>query len=156
METAQKTQSAARAAAGKTYHGSCFCGAVRFSVTGEPAAMGYCHCDSCRHWSAGPVNAFSLWKPDAVRVTQGAGNIGTYNKTPKSYRKWCKSCGGHLFTEHPIWGLVDVYAAVIPDFPYQPGVHVNYQETKCRIRDGLPKLKDLPKEMGGSGASVPE
>ena len=54
------------------------------------------------------------------------------------------------------WGLTDVYAAVIPDFPYQPGVHVNYQETVLRIKDGLPKLKDVPEELGGSGASVAE
>jgi hypothetical protein len=53
-------------------------------------------------------------------------------------------------------GLTDVYAAVIPDFPYHAGVHVNYQETKLRIKDGLPKMKDVPKEMGGSGVSVAE
>lgn len=140
----------------KTYHGSCFCGAVKFTVTGEPAAAGYCHCDSCRSWAAAPVNAFTLWKPDSLRVTQGADNIGTYNKTPRSSRKWCKSCGGHLFTDHPHWQLVDVYAAVIEEFPYQPGVHVNYQETKLRIKDGLPKLRDLPKEMGGSGVAITE
>jgi len=139
-----------------SYDGACFCGSVRFTVSGEPAAMGYCHCDSCRRWSAGPVNAFTLWKPDAVRITQGAQNIGTYNKSPRSYRQWCKSCGGHLFTEHPEWGLVDVYAAVIPGFQFNAGVHVNYQETVLRIRDGVPKLKDVPKEMGGSGASVAE
>ena len=98
----------------KSYKGSCFCGAVQFTVSGEPAGMGYCHCESCRHWSAGPVNAFTLWKPDAVKVTRGADNIGTYNKTPRSYRKWCKTCGGHIFTEHPTMGLTDVYAAVIP------------------------------------------
>jgi len=102
------------------------------------------------------VNAFSLWNPDAVQVTRGADNIGTYNKTPNSYRKWCKTCGGHIFTEHPGWGLTDVYAAVIPDFPYQPSVHVNYQETVLRIKDGLPKLKDFPEELGGSGASIAE
>ena len=140
----------------KTYKGSCFCGAVELTVTGEPAAMGYCHCESCRHWSAGPVNAFSLWKPDAVKVTKGAENIGTYNKTPRSLRKWCKQCGGHLMAEHPIWGLVDVYAAVIPDFPHRPGVHVNYQETVLRLHDGLPKMKDMPKEMGGSGITLEE
>jgi hypothetical protein len=139
-----------------TYSGSCFCGAVRFTVTGQPGAMGYCHCESCRHWSAGPVNAFTLWKPDAVRVTQGADNIGTYNKSKNSYRKWCKTCGGHLFTEHPGLGLTDVYAATIPALKFAPGVHVNYQETVMRMRDGLPKLKDFPKEFGGSGASVPE
>ena len=140
----------------ETHTGSCFCGAVQLTVTGAPAAMGYCHCTSCRHWSAGPVNGFTLWRPEAVKVTKGADNIGTYNKTEHSFRKWCKTCGGHLFTEHPGMGLTDVYAAVIPDFPYQAGVHVNYQETKLRIHDGLPKMKDVPKEMGGSGISVAE
>ena len=91
-----------------------------------------------------------------MQITRGADNIGTYNKTPYSYRKWCKTCGGHIFTEHPGMGLTDVYAAVIPDFPYHAGVHVHYQETKLRIKDGLPKMKDLPKEMGGSGISVAE
>jgi len=140
----------------KTYKGSCFCGAVQFIVTGEPAAMGYCHCESCRTWSAGPVNAFTLWKPQALQVTRGADQIGSFAKTPKSQRKWCKACGGHLFTDHPAWSLIDVYAAVIPDFPYKPGVHVNYQETRLPMRDGMPKMKDLPKEMGGSGALLAE
>ena len=140
----------------KVYEGSCFCGAVQFTVSGGPAVMGYCHCASCRSWSAGPVNAFTLWKPEAVRITRGVDNIGTYNKTPKSFRKWCKMCGGHVFTEHPIWGLIDVYAAVIPNFPYQAHVHVNYQETKLPMRDGLPKMKDIPKEMGGSGITITE
>jgi hypothetical protein len=83
----------------KNYEGRCFCGSVEFVVSGEPAAMGYCHCESCR------------------------------------------TC---------------VYAALIPDLPYRPGVHVNYQETKLRMKDGLPKMKDLPKEMGGSGEVVAE
>lgn len=140
----------------KTYKGSCFCGAIQIEVTGEPVAMGYCHCSSCRRWSAGPVNAFSLWNPDAVTVTQGADNIGTYNKTPESYRKWCKQCGGHILTEHPNMGVTDVYTAILPDLPFQPGVHVNYQDTVLPIKDGLTKLKDFPAEMGGSGESLPE
>jgi len=140
----------------KTYSGSCFCGDVQLQVSGEPVAMGYCHCESCRHWSAGPVNAFTLWQPDAVKVTRGAENIGTYNKTPNSFRKWCKNCGGHLFTEHPGMGLTDVYAAVIPDLPFSPGVHVFYEETVLRIHDGAAKMKDVPKEMGGSGISLEE
>ena len=136
--------------------GSCFCGSVEFTVTGEPAAMGYCHCESCRKWSASPVNAFTLWKPDAVRVTRGADKIGEYHKTEKSHRKWCKACGGHIFTEHPLWGVTDVYAASIPGFPFKAGLHVNYQETKLRMKDGLPKMKDMPKEMGGSGVTLEE
>jgi hypothetical protein len=138
----------------QVYQGKCFCGAVAFAVTGEPAAMGYCHCTSCRSWSAGPVNAFSLWPPDALKVSKGADQIVSYQKTDLSIRKWCKSCGGHLFTEHPPWNLVDVYAATIPSFPFKPQLHVNYQETVLSMRDGLPKQKDLPKEMGGSGELV--
>lgn len=139
-----------------TYEGACFCGAVRFKVTGEPAAAGYCHCDSCRHWSAGPVNAFTLWPPDSLRIVQGEEHIGSYSKTPKSIRKWCTTCGGHLFTEHPDWNLVDVYASLIPEFPFEPAVHVHYQESRLPMRDGLPKMKDIPEEMGGSGQAVPE
>ncbi|HKT73533.1 MAG TPA: GFA family protein [Steroidobacteraceae bacterium] len=138
------------------HSGKCFCGEVQFEVAGEPAAMGYCHCESCRHWSAGPVNAFSLWKTDALKVKKGAKSIGTFNKTLISYRKWCTKCGGHLFTHHPTMGLVDVYAVVLPTLRFQPGVHVNYQETVLHIHDGVTKMKDMPKEMGGSGATLPD
>lgn len=48
------------------------------------------------------------------------------------------------------------YAATIPDLPFKPGIHVHYQESVLRMRDGLPKMKDLPKEMGGSGDTLPE
>lgn len=140
----------------KEYTGRCFCGEVEFTVSGEPAAMGYCHCESCRRWSASPVNSFTLWQPEAVKIRRGAEKIGSYSKTPNSLRKWCKSCGGHVFTEHPAWALTDVYAGVIPDFPYRAAVHVNYQESTLRIADGVPKLKDLPGEMGGSGIAVAE
>ena len=138
------------------YKGTCFCGAVEITATGEPAAMGYCHCESCRHWSAGPVNAFTLWKPDAVKVTKGADNVGSYAKTKASIRKWCKKCGGHLLTEHPGFGLTDVYAAIIPKLKFTPGLHVNYQETVLHIKDGLPKQKDFPAELGGSGVTLAE
>lgn len=136
--------------------GSCFCGAVEVTVAGEPTAMGYCHCDSCRAWSAGPVNAFTLWPPDAVRITRGAENVGSYRKTEKSVRKWCLTFGGHLLTEHPLWGVTDVYAAIIPGLPFRPALHVNYGETVLPLRDGLPKQKDFPAEMGGSGELLRE
>jgi hypothetical protein len=78
-----------------THYGECFCGAVKVEVSGEPEGMGYCHCQSCRSWSGGPVNAFTLWKPDGVRITTGAEHVGMYQKTPVSQRQYCKKCGGH-------------------------------------------------------------
>jgi hypothetical protein len=59
-------------------------------------------------------------------------------------------------TDHPLWGLVDVYAATIPQLKFNPGVHANYAETVLPMKDGLPKLKDFPAELGGSGEAVPE
>jgi hypothetical protein len=135
---------------------SCFCGAVEFTVSGEPVGMGYCHCSSCRHWSAGPVNAFTLWQPDAVKITKGAEFVATYHKTPVSHRKWCTQCGGHLMNNHPPLNLTDVFAAMLPSLAFKPGVHVNYQETVLRMKDGLPKMKDFPAELGGSGQTMPE
>ncbi|HET6545231.1 MAG TPA: GFA family protein [Rhodanobacteraceae bacterium] len=137
-----------------TRNARCFCGAVEVSVRGEPEAMGYCHCDSCRRWSAGPVNAFSLWKPDAVRITRGEDKLGSYAANPSSQRRWCMVCGGHVLTEHPGMGLVDVYAAVIDDLDFVPGVHVHYQEHVLPMADGLPKFKDVPAPLGGSGATM--
>jgi hypothetical protein len=136
--------------------GSCFCGKVTVEVTGDPAAMGYCHCGSCRSWSGGPVNAFTLWQPDSVRVTGGAEHVATFQKTPLSQRQYCSSCGGHLMTVHPTFGLVDVFAATIPTLTFVPGVHVNYADTVLPMKDGLPKLKDFPAELGGSGEMIAE
>ena len=136
--------------------GSCFCGAVEMEVTGGPEAMGYCHCRSCRSWSGGPVNAFSLWKPEAVRITAGSEHVATFAKTPMSQRKYCNKCGGHLMTDHPPLGLVDVFAATLPTLAFMPAVHVNYAETVLPIRDQLPKLKDFPAEFGGSGETMAE
>jgi hypothetical protein len=139
-----------------SYSGACFCGAVEIRVSGAPNAMGYCRCRSCRSWSGGPVNAFSLWPPDAVEVVKGAAHVATYKKTEMSHRQYCTCCGGHLMTRHPPLGMVDVYSSTLPDLPFQPQLHVNYAETVLPMKDGLPKLKDFPAEFGGSGEVVPE
>ena len=139
-----------------THKGQCFCGAVEIEVTGEPAGMGYCHCESCRLWSAGPVNSFTLWDPEKVQVVKGHEHLKQFNKTDNSDRKFCDVCGGHLMTGHPGLKLIDVFAAVIPSIEFKPGLHINYADTVLPMKDGLPKLKDFPAEFGGSGDVVPE
>jgi hypothetical protein len=139
-----------------THQGECFCGAVHIEVSGEPEAMGYCHCRSCRWWSGGAVNAFTLWKPGAIRITAGAEHVAAFTKTALSERTYCSRCGGHLMTRHAPIGLVDVFASTIPTLAFRPAVHVNYADTVLPMRDGLPKLKDFPAELGGSGERMPE
>jgi hypothetical protein len=139
-----------------TYKGACFCGAVEFEATGAPVAMGYCHCEDCRTWLGAPVNAFSLWARDSVQITKGADNVGTFNKTESSYRKFCKTCGGALMADHPGMGLVDAFPSVMPDFTHAPALHVHYASKTMSMKDGLPKFQDLPADFGGSGEMLPE
>ena len=102
------------------------------------------------------MNAFTLWKPSNVKVVKGEEFLARFMKTPASGRQSCKNCGGHVMTDHPPLGLIDVYAATIQTLPFKPVVHVNYAETVLPMKDGLPKLKDFPAEFGGSGEIVPE
>ncbi|HPE49473.1 MAG TPA: GFA family protein [Hyphomonas sp.] len=136
--------------------GECFCGAVKIEVSGDPAGMGYCHCTSCRSWSGGPVNAFTLWAPDNVKIVTGADKVSTFSKTPLSERQYCSECGGHLMTNHPTLGVVDVFSATIPTVKFEPGLHINYAETVLPMKDGLPKFRDFPADFGGSGETMPE
>lgn len=118
--------------------------------------MGYCHCQSCRAPSAAPVNAVTLWKPSAVRISAGTEHVAAFQKSKLSQRQYCRSCGGHLMTNHPPIDLVDVLAATIPTLAFAPAVHVNHGETVLPMRDGLPKLRDFPAELGGSGETIRE
>ena len=48
-------------------------------------------------------------------------------------------------------GLIDLYHAITPTLSFEPKMHVNTSESVIVIKDDLPRFKDLPKEMGGSG-----
>ncbi len=138
------------------HRGTCFCGAVVIEATGVPEEMGYCHCSSCRSYSGAPLTAFTLWKEQNVRITQGADLLGRFNKGGMSDRRYCARCGGHVMTDHPGLGFTDVFAAKLPTVEFRPTVHLNYAEAVLRIRDGLPKLKDFPCHAGGSGELTSE
>ena len=129
-----------------TYKGNCFCGSVEIETSGAPAMMGYCHCKDCASWSASPITAATLWPQESVKVVKGEEHICTFNKTEHTYRKFCRKCGGHLMADHPGMALVDVYAAVLKDFTFEPTLHVHYETKTVSVKDGLPKFKGAPGE----------
>lgn len=138
------------------HQGSCFCGAVRIAVSGVPAGMGYCHCESCRSWSGAPVSAYSLWAHKSVRVIAGKEHVATYFKTTNSERQYCRKCGGHLMMRHPGLKLTNVFAATLPSLDFRPGAHLNYAQTVLPMKDGLPKFMDFPTAFGGAGRIIGE
>jgi hypothetical protein len=40
--------------------------------------------------------------------------------------------------------------------PFAPKFHVNYPSNIKPVKDGLPKYKGMPKELGGDGEEVAE
>lgn len=139
-----------------THTGSCYCGAVEIEVSGEPLDMGYCHCQNCRRYSTAPVSAFTLWKQENVKVKKGADFFGRFRSSEISERRYCTKCGGHVLVDHPELGLIDIRAGALPSVAFKPTVHLNYEETVLPMKDGLPKLRDFPAAIGGSGETMPE
>lgn len=138
-----------------THKGSCYCGAVEFETSGDPVDMGYCHCANCRRYSGAPMAGFTLWKADQVKITKGSEFLGKFHSSDISDRRYCTKCGTHVMIDHATLGLADTRTPV-PGVTFKPTVHLNYSEKILAVKDGLPKLADFPKEIGGSGETLPE
>lgn len=138
-----------------THSGACICGAVTIEAQGAPLDMGYCHCEACRRYSGAPLAAFTLWKPETVKVTKGEELLGRFKSSEMSDRRYCTKCGSHIIVDHPSLGLTDI-RAVLPTLDFKPSVHLNYEEAVLSIKDGLPKMRDFPAAIGGSGETMPE
>ena len=57
--------------------------------------------------------------------------------------------------DHPTLGLTDVRGALPATLAFKPTVHLN-PEDDLPVKDGLPKLRDFPAAIGGSGETMPE
>lgn len=134
----------------------CMCGAVELELTGEPAVMAFCHCESCRGWLNAPVHAATLWPKASVKITRGADDLGLWARTEASQRRFCRKCGTAVLVDHPAIGMVDVPAVGLRGLDYRPTLHVHYGEKVMSVKDGLPKFKDFPADFGGSGETLAE
>ena len=80
------------------HNGSCLCGAVTFTVTGDLAPPSACHCTQCRkhtgHFEAGTD------VPRSALAVTGSENV-TWFHTEKVRRGFCAICGSSLFFDPP-------------------------------------------------------
>jgi hypothetical protein len=136
------------------HRGTCFCEEVEIQALGQPIDMGYCHCTSCRRYCGAPFVAFTIWPRADVEFVRGSELVGRFNKVGTSERQYCKACGGHLLLDHTDLGVVDIRAAVLPSVVFRPVAHLNYAEAVIRLNDDLPKFRDLPVEIGGTGELI--
>lgn len=89
--------------------GGCLCGAVRYSVRGEPFHVGRCHCADCRKESGSTYTIYGQWP---LEVFESSGEYGTY-----AGRGFCPRCGSSLFTVDE--EAVEIRLGSLDDAPFE-------------------------------------
>jgi len=69
--SSRMTEDQIMSGATEQFEGGCLCGAVRFTATGRPKGIYWCHCQSCRKHTGAPVSVFVAFEPEAYKVTKG-------------------------------------------------------------------------------------
>jgi hypothetical protein len=107
--------------------GGCLCGRVRYTLTGDPAFSGLCHCRNCQRYTGSSFEAVVAYPASAVSVE---GELKTYQDTGDSgkavFRRFCPSCGSGVLAEaEALPGVVIMLAGTLDDLStYQPGMEI--------------------------------
>ncbi len=101
-----------------TLSGSCLCGAVNYTVTGEERRFYHCHCQRCRK-ASGTGHASNLFVKGTLEWNSGETLVRTY-KLPEAERfsnTFCSTCGGRVprFVEE--FGVAFIPAGSLDDEP---------------------------------------
>ena len=78
--------------------GSCLCGKVSFSVTGELPPASACHCSQCRKQS-GHFWA-STHVPETALTFASDDTLDWFSASETAKRGFCSACGSFLFWKH--------------------------------------------------------
>jgi hypothetical protein len=120
--------------------GSCLCGAVSFTVTGDLPPPDACHCTQCRKQS-GHFWASTDVPRAAVTIT-GDDRLTWYQSSAKVRRGFCATCGAFLFFDPPARDWIAIAMGAF-DAPTRTQLHkhifVAEKGDYYAIVDGLPQ-----------------
>src|SRR5262245_34155232 len=118
--------------------GSCMCGAVGWTYSGEITRNLVCHCADCQRATSAPFTAFMGMKPAQLKWT---GEIVHYESSPETFRGFCPCCGTRLYFRSEKWpSEVHVHAATMTDpSQYQPDAQV-VMRSKAKWLDHLESI----------------
>ena len=78
--------------------GSCFCGAVRFTVeTDTPYPYRRCYCARCRKTAGGTGAAANILAQASTLVVEGADALTEYAAPDTTRARFCSRCGSALY-----------------------------------------------------------
>lgn len=85
-----------------TLTGGCYCGAVRYEITGEIPMQALCLCRTCQKISGGAGNLFVGIEANAFRYTQGEPHrFMRKGADDAPTREFCGECGVHIAARSP-------------------------------------------------------
>ena len=95
------------------HQGGCHCGAVRYTVSGEPQHVALCHCSDCRKSAGAPVVAWAAFAEGEFNLLQG--ELTTFNSSGSAMRSFCPKCwtGIAYRNDDMLPGIVDIQAATL-------------------------------------------
>jgi hypothetical protein len=80
--------------------GGCLCGAVRITISAPPIVTRVCWCRLCQAIGAGSGTVNVCFPAEAVRVEGTMGDFAcTAESGARMHRRFCPSCGVHLFSD---------------------------------------------------------
>ena len=92
--------------------GGCLCGAVRYSVRGDPVHVRRCHCTDCRKESGSAFTVYAQWPVEAFELS---GEISSYDG-----RGFCPRCGSRLLdTADPDDTLIEIRIGSLDEAPFE-------------------------------------
>lgn len=122
-----------------SHTGRCACGAVTFSVAGPLRPVVVCHCESCRRQSGHQVAATAA--PAEMLSVEGGENLSQWQATDRAVRRFCRTCGSHLFWQEEGSDEVSIMAGAFdPPTGLELSHHIFVAEKSdyYEITDGLP------------------
>jgi len=129
--------------------GGCLCGRVRYTLNGEPAFSGLCHCRNCQRYTGSAFEAVVAFPAAAVNIQ---GELKTYNDTGDSgqqvRRRFCPNCGSGIVAEADALPGVAIMLAGTLDAPsaYTPGMEIYCGSAQPWVHAGgeRPRFEKMP------------
>ena len=101
-----------------TLSGSCLCGGVRYTVSGEAQRFYHCHCSRCRK-ASGTGHASNLFVQGSLTWNSGEELVRTF-KLPEAERftnSFCEVCGSRMPRFIEKLGMVFIPAGSLENEP---------------------------------------
>ena len=78
--------------------GSCLCGTIRYTITGNLGLFQYCNCSRCRKFTGSAFAANLLVSPDDFAWLQGEQQLGRFELEEARHfaTSFCRRCGSSL------------------------------------------------------------